>query len=146
MICETIYTLAENFDHPYRSGLISKTAQTAVRYWIDGIYDSNWKKQQDEWIIKSGIFELYHSGIDFLFVPVLLWPFDPGLGQQQWRQVISSAVPDRNVMSNEPESVLPITGNNPFEGEDPGYHSGARGQEIIANNYYQRISQDFGLV
>ena len=146
MICETIYTLAENFDHPYRSGLISKTAQTAVRYWIDGIYDSNWKKQQDEWIIKSGIFELYHAGINFLFVPVLLWPFDPALGQKQWRQVISSAVPDRNVMSNEPESVLPVCGNNPFEGNDPGYHSGARGQEIIANNYYQRISRDFGLV
>jgi hypothetical protein len=146
MICETIYTLAENFDHPYRSGLISKTAQTAVRYWIDGIYDSEWKKQQDEWIIKSGIFELYHSGINFLFVPVLLWPFDSTLGQQQWRQVISPAVPDRNVMFNEPESVLPICGNNPFEGEDPGYHSGPQGQEIIANNYYQRISRDFGLV
>jgi hypothetical protein len=89
---------------------------------------------------------LYHAGINFLFVPVLLWPFDPALGQKQWRQVISPAIPDRNVMSNEPESVLPICGNNPFEGNDPGYHSGARGQEIIANNYYQRISRDFGLV
>ena len=145
MICETIYTLAENFDHPYRSGLISKTAQTAIRYWIDSIYDSEWKKQQDEWIIKSGIFELYHAGINFLFVPVLLWPFDPALGQKQCRQVISAAVPDRNVMFNEPESVLPVCGNNPFDGDDPGYHSGPRGQEIVANNYYQRISQDFGL-
>ena len=52
MICETIFTLAENFDHPYRSGKINKTAQTAVRHYIDGIYDSEWKKQQDEWIIK----------------------------------------------------------------------------------------------
>jgi len=145
MICETIYTLAENFDHPYRSGLISKTAQTAVRHWIDGIYDSNWKKQQDEWIIKSGIFELYHAGINFLFVPVLLWPFDPGQGQHQWRDVITTAIPDRYLMSNEPESVLPLTGNNPFEGEDPGYHSGPVGQQLIADNYYRRITQDFGL-
>jgi len=146
MICETIYTLAENFDHPYRSGLISKTAQMAIRHWIDGIYDSEWKKQQDEWIIKSGIYELYHSDINFLFVPVLLWPFDPALGANHWRQTICPAVPDRNVMFNEPESVLPICGNNPFIGDDPGYHSGTRGQEIIASNYYQRISRDFGLV
>jgi hypothetical protein len=145
MICETIYTLAENFDHPYRSGLISNTAQTAVRHWIDGIYDSNWKKQQDEWIIKSGIYELYHSGINFLFVPVLLWPFDPALGQKQWRSVISAAISNRNVMFDESESVLPLTGNNPFEGEDPGYHSGPRGQQLIADNYYRRITQDFGL-
>ena len=144
MICETIYTLAENYSHPYRSGAINKTAQTAVRHYIDAIYDSNWKKQQDEWIIKEGIYELFHSGIDFLFVPVLLWPFDPALGQNQWRNTIT-AIPDRNVMFNEPESMLPICGNNTFEGEDPGYHSGAQGQEIIANNWYRRITQDFGL-
>lgn len=145
MICETIYTLAENYPHPYRSGLISKAAQTAVRHYIDAIYDSEWKKQQDEWLIKDGIFELYHAGIDFLFVPVLLWPFDPALGHNQWRKVITTAIPDRYVMFNEPESVLPICGDNPFTGEDPGYHSGIKGQQIIANNYYQRIVQDFKL-
>jgi hypothetical protein len=144
MICETIYTLAENFDHPYRSGLISKTAQTAVRHYIDGIYDSEWKKQQDEWIIKEGIYELYHSGINFLFVPVLLWPFDPELGNGQWRNVIST-IPDRMIMFNGEESIMPICGNNSFEGEDPGYHSGPLGQQIIADNYYRRITQDFGL-
>ena len=145
MICETIYTLAENFEHPYRSGLISKTAQTAVRYYIDGIYDSNWKKQQDEWIIKSGIYELFHAGINFLFVPVLLWPHDPILGEKQWRETVSQSIPDRYVMFSEPESVLPICGNNGFEGVDPGYHSGAHGQKIIADNYYHRISHDFAL-
>jgi hypothetical protein len=141
MICETIYTLAENYDHPYRSGLISKTAQTAVRHWIDGIYDSEWKKQQDEWIIKSGIYELYHAGIDFLFVPVLLWPFDPATGELQWRNILPPIVPDQYIMFNEPESVLPITGNHPFEGSDPGYHSSPRAQQIIAENYYLRIKR-----
>jgi hypothetical protein len=139
MICETIYTLAENFDHPYRSGLISKTAQTAVRYWIDGIYDSNWKKQQDEWIIKEGIFELYHAGINFLFVPVLLWPFDPDTGEQQWRDILPSSIPERYTMTSEPGSLLPITGNNPFAGPDPGYHSAPGAQKIIANNYLEII-------
>jgi hypothetical protein len=54
-------------------------------------------------------------------------------------------IPDRFVMSREPESVLPITGNNPFEGEDPGYHSGPQGQEIIADNYFRRIREDHGI-
>lgn len=145
MICETIYTLAENFQHPYRSGLISKTAQIAVRHYIDAIYDSEWKKQQDEWLIKEGIFELYHSGINFLFVPVLLWPFDPALGQRQWRDIIPAVIPDRNVMFNERESLLPICGNHPFVGEDPGYHSSLQGQQVIAANYYKRMVEDFAM-
>lgn len=145
MICETIYTLAENYDHPYRSGPISKPAQTAIRHYIDAIYDSEWKKQQDEWLIKEGIFELYHAGINFLFVPVLLWPYDPDLGKNQWREVIPKTIPDRYVMFDEFESVLPICGNNPFSGEDPGYHSSPQGQKIIAENYYRRITQDFDL-
>lgn len=142
MICETIFTLAENYSHPYRSGLIDRQTQTAVKHYIDGIYDSEWKKQQDEWIIKEGIFEMYHAGIAFLFVPVLLWPFDPAAGSRQWREVLPDVIPDRFIMFNEPESVLPICGNNTFVGEDPGYHSGPRGQEIIAENYYRRICQD----
>jgi hypothetical protein len=141
MICETIYTLAENFDHSYRSGLISKTTQTAIRHWIDGIYDSEWKKQQDEWIIKSGIFELYHAGINFLFVPVLLWPFDPEAGELQWKNILANSIPEKFTMSSEPESLLPITGNIPIGGLDPGYHSAPAAQVIIANNYYRRIQE-----
>jgi hypothetical protein len=48
-------------------------------------------------------------------------------------------------MTVERESVLPLTGNNPFVGEDPGYHSNAYGQKLNAENYYRRITQDFGL-
>ena len=145
MICETIYTLAENYQHPYRSRLIDKNTQTAIRYYIDCLYDSNWKKQQDEWIIREGILELYHSGIDFLFVPVLLWPFDPLAGNTQWRNILPASIPDRYTMWEEKQSPLPICGNNPFLGEDPGYHSGPLGQEIIAQNWYDRITRSFGI-
>jgi hypothetical protein len=48
MICETIFTLAENFSHPYRSGRIDVQTQKAVRHYIDAIYDNRWKKQMDE--------------------------------------------------------------------------------------------------
>jgi hypothetical protein len=144
MICETIYTLAENFDHPYRSGKINAFTQTAVKHYIDGIYDANWKKQMDEWIITEGVLQMYHDGLNFLVQPVLLWPFDPN-NLTQWRTAFPKIIPDCYIMLNESESVLPICGNNPFTGEDPGYHSGPQGQQIIADNWYRRITEDFGL-
>ena len=144
MICETIYTLAENFNHPYRSGLISKTAQTAVRHYIDGIYDSNWKKQQDEWIMVEGVLQMYFNGLAFLVQPSLLWPWNPD-NTMLWRQAFPAVLPDKFIMLNEPESVLPLTGNNSFEGEDPGYHGSPYSQELIAENWYRRITQDHGI-
>jgi hypothetical protein len=144
MICETIYTLAENFDHPYRSRKINTLSQTAVKHYIDSIYDANWKKQIDEWIITEGILQMYHDGLKFLVQPVLLWPFEAN-NQQLWRSAFPKVIPDQYIMLNERESVLPICGDNSFEGEDPGYHSGPRGQQIIADNWYRRITEDFEL-
>lgn len=144
MICETIFSLAENYNHAYRSGKINKETQQAIKQYVNFIYDSNWKKQMDEWIIIEGIIRLYLKDIKFIVFPGLLWPFDPD-NQSLWRDCIPSLVPDNYVVTNEKESVLPITGNNPFKGEDPGYHSNQRGQEIIAENWYQRIVNDFNL-
>ncbi len=144
MICETIFTLAENYPHPYRSGLISKEAQTAVRHYIDAIYDNHWKKQQDEWIITEGVLQMYHDGIAFLLQPVLLWPFDVN-NTDQWKKIMPSVIPAHYVMSDSMESVLSVCGNNPFTGEDPGYHSSPAGQQVIADNWYRRITQDHGL-
>jgi hypothetical protein len=145
MICETIFSLADNGPHAYRPTLISKQAQQAVKHYVDSLYDSNWKKQQDEWIIREGIIQLYLDGINFIVSPVLLWPFDQH-NQAQWRAAFPQLIPDRNIMLNEKESVLPLTGNNTFTGEDPGYHSSPYGQTLIAANYHRRITQDFGLV
>ena len=144
MICETIFSLAENYDHPYRSGLISKQAQTGIRHWIDSIYDTNWKKQMDEWIITEGVLQMFHDGLNFLVLPNLLWPFDPN-NQQQWRDVFPKIISDQYILINGHESPQGICGNNPFTGEDPGYHSNPRGQELIAENWYQRITEGFGL-
>jgi len=147
MICETIFTLAENYSHPYRSGSISQEAQTAVRHYIDAIYDNHWKKQQDEWIIVGGLLEMYLDGINFIVCPALLWPFEPS-NFALWRNSIPRTIPDHYVLLNQKESPLGICGNNPVEGHennDPGYHSNARGQEIIADNYYSRITKDHKL-
>jgi len=144
MICETIFSLAENGPHAYRSTPISKQAQQAVKYYIDSMYDSNWKKQQDEWIIREGIMQLYLDGINFVVSPVLLWPFDQH-NQGAWRDAFPQLIPDRNIMLAEKESVMPLTGNNPFSGADPGYHSSPYGQTLIAENWHRRIGQDFAL-
>ena len=145
MICETIFTLAENFGHAYRRSPISREAQTAIRHYVDAIYDSDWKKQQDEWIIREGIMMLYLEGIKFLVLPVLLWPFDPD-NQGLWRQAFPDLIPDHYVMQDSMQSPLAVCGNNRFKGPDPGYHSSPKGQEVIADNWFRRMRDDFGLV
>ena len=142
MICETISSLAENCHHFYRKGKINKDTQTAIKHYVNFIYDSNWKKQMDEWIIVEGLMRLYLEDIKFIVFPGLLWPFDPD-NQTLWRDAIPSLIPDKCVVTNELESVLRISGNNPFTGDDPGYHSNTVGQEIIAENWYQRIKRDY---
>ena len=139
MICETIFSLAGNGTHPYRLDLIPKDTQTAVKHYIDQLYDSNWKKQQDEWIIVEGILQMYFDGLAFFVQPVLLWPWDAN-NTKQWRQAFPKILPDQYIMLNEPESVLPLTGNNSYTGEDPGYHGSPYSQELIADNWYRRIS------
>lgn len=145
MICETIFSLAENYPHPYRSGKISKDAQTAVRHYIDSIYDNAWKKQQDEWIIVEGVLQMYLDGIKFLVLPNLLWPFDPD-NQTQWREAFPNTIPDYYIQLDCMQSPQAICGNNPFKGEDPGYHGNEQSQIIIADNWYNRIKKDFNLV
>lgn len=146
MICETIFTLAENFDHPYRMGRISRDAQRGIRAWIDSIYDNAWKKQCDEWIIREGVMMLYLDDIPFIVAPNLLWPFDPAW-PNQWREAFPRLIPDRYIITQGQHSPQAICGNNPFAPDpDPGYHSNARGQELIADMYYRKITQDFGLV
>ena len=139
MICETIFSLAENYPHPYRSGLISKETQKGIRYWIDSIYDNSWKKQQDEWIIVGGLLEMYLEGLKFLVVPELLWPWDE-TNENFWRESIPKHIPDHYISLN--GRLLGWCGDNPFDGDDPGYHSNACGQEIIADHWYQRMTED----
>jgi hypothetical protein len=74
--------------------------------------------------------------INFIVVPILLWPFDPN-NQSQWRDAFPAMIPDRNIMLNEKHSYLPISSRHEHVGEDPGYHSNPAGQEIIAENFYQ---------
>jgi hypothetical protein len=41
--------------------------------------------------------------------------------------------------------VQALSGNHPFEGEDPGYHSSPAGQEVIAAHWADHLHDHFGL-
>lgn len=134
MICETIFSLAENYPNRFRHGNIDSATQLAIKSYIDRIYDSAWKKQMDEWIITQGVLQMYLEDIRFLVVPSLLWPWDAN-NASCWRQAIPMSVPDQYIMLDGQHSPLAVCGANPFRGDDPGYHSNETGQKIIATNY-----------
>jgi hypothetical protein len=87
-------------------------------------------------MIREGVIAMFLDDIKFLVLPNLLWPFDPA-NVNQWRQAFPDLVPNHYINLDSAQSPQAICGNNPFKGEDPGYHSSASGQEIIAENFYQ---------
>jgi len=146
MICETIFSLAENYPHPYRSGKIDKNTQKGIRAYIDTIYDSNWKKQQDEWIIVEGVLQMYLDGLNFLVLPNLLWPFDSH-NFNQWRDAFPKIIPDHYLALDPGRTTQSACGNNPCDPKnDPGYHGNEQSQIQIADWWYERIKNDFNLV
>ena len=145
MICETIFSLAENYDHPYRSGKIDRHSQQAVRAYIDAIYDSEWKKQQDEWIIREGVLSMYLDGINFLFLPNLLWPFTPD-NPNQWRQAFPSLIPDHYLQLDPMRTPQVACGQHPCDPKnDPGYHGDNASQELIADWHLEYMKNGFGI-
>ena len=145
MICETIFSLAENYPHPYRSGKISKDAQQGVKTFIDTIYDNAWKKQQDEWIIREGVLSMYLDGIKFLFLPNFLWPFTPEK-PTQWRDAFPGIVPDCYLQLDPERTPQVACGKNPCElNNDPGYHGNSKSQELIANWHLEYMKNGFDL-
>lgn len=146
MICETIFSLAENYNQPYRSGLLDKNTQQSIRAYIDCIYDSNWKKQQDEWIIVEGILQMYLDGLKFLVLPNLLWPFDPD-NQSLWRDAFPKLIPDHYIQLDPGRTPQVACGNFPCTPEnDPGYHGSEQSQIQLAEWWYERIVRDFNLL
>lgn len=135
MISETIFSLAENYDHFYRSSKIDKDTQQAVKHYINFLYDSNWKLQQDRWIISEGIFRLFHEGIPFLVVACNIWTSDTV------RKAFPSVIPDQCFTLRYEDTPAYATNAYPFTGDDPGYHGNEESQEYLANRYYLHIKK-----
>jgi hypothetical protein len=143
MICETIFSLAENCPHPYRSTKIARDTQNAVKQYVNFLYDSAWKRQQDQWIIRDGIMQLHYAGIPFLLASDSIW--------KSWelRSQFPTAIPDRCLILHQyltPSAVgADARWKLPNPNEDPGYHTTPAGQEYIADMYHAIIKQHWQL-
>jgi hypothetical protein len=135
MICETIFSLAENYQHPYRSKRIDSDTQQAVKQYVNHLYDSAWKKQMDTWIIRDGIVQAYLAGIKFIVLPDNLWTC------QTVRDIIPKIVPNRYLMTTQEWVPAHATFLHPFVGEDPGYHGSPESQKYLADIYYKVITE-----
>lgn len=146
MICETIFSLAENYDHDYRPTKISKDAQLAVKAYINNLYDSNWKRQMDEWIISDGLVRLVEAGIPFSVEGGLLWPHTSMTGEM--RKALPSIITDKYLRLDNSECIGHATWLYPLKdkNDDPGYHGDPASQEHIAEVYYNIIKNVWGLV
>jgi len=137
MICETIFSLAENYDHPYRSSKINKDTQAAVKQYINFMYDSEWKRQQDQWIIRDGIMQLFYAEIPFLLVACNIWTSDTV------RDQFPSVIDDRYFTLQYEATPAYSTNAWPFAGKDPGYHGSPKSQEYLADVYYRLITENW---
>jgi hypothetical protein len=136
MICETIFSLAENYEHPYRSTRIDQNTQGAVKQYVNFMYDSEWKRQQDEWIMRDGIMQLHYAGIPFLLVANNLWT------SNTVREAFPSVVPDKCFTLLYEDTPAYSTNAWPFIGpRDPGYHGDPKSQEYLADIYYKLIKE-----
>jgi hypothetical protein len=135
MICETIVTLAENRDNPYRVGKVDKNTQAAIKQYINHLYDAGWKRQQDEWIMRDGIMQLFYAGIPFLVVATDLW------NTGNIRQAIPQVVNDRYLTMADHETPYYAVNKWPFKGTDPGYHGSPASQTYLAEIYYGKICE-----
>lgn len=135
MICETIFSLAENYPHPYRSRKLDKDTQNAVKQYVNFLYDSNWKLQMDTWIMRDGIVQLYLAGIKFIVLPDNLW------SAQTVRHIIPDLVPDKYLIQRNEDLPCHATFLHKFTGEDPGYHGSPESQTYLADIYYKIITE-----
>ena len=137
MISETIFSLAEGYEHPYRSARIDKNTQNAVKQYINLLYDSNWKLQQDKWIIRDGIMQLFYAGIPFLLVANSIW------NSNTVRAAFPAVVDDKYFTLDFKQT--PAYASNEWElpdkSKDPGYHTLPEGQVYLADTYYKIIKE-----
>jgi hypothetical protein len=140
MVCETIFSLVEEKDHPYRSGAISKDQISALKWYVDQLYDSNWKRQQDMWIMRDAAVSLLDAKINFIINPCLLWRSSDE-PSAHYRAAFPNIVPDHNIWldwsTNLPECLF----RHPPVGDDPGYHGSPESQTLFANHVLEHIKQ-----
>jgi hypothetical protein len=131
MISETIFSIIDWPTHPYRDRPLSAEIKFAVKSYAACLYDLNWKTQCDNWIIASGLWDLHDRGIPFLYNPWVL-------NTNKLLHSLPTWFVEKYVLNQEFDFYKIMREYEP--NVDPGYHTSAEGQIIIANNYFNRIS------
>ena len=141
MICETIFSLAENYSHDYRSSKLDKSTNLAIKYYINHIYDANWKCQMDRWIISDGIVKMYEAGLNFIVVTNNLW-LDPVQADADIPQLVLR----KHLMLDTALCPVMVTSAYPYTGTDPGYHGSPTSQIQLAQLYLGMMRDRFGII
>ena len=135
ILSESLSTLASNRLNPNRTNPLSKAKYQAIKNYISHLYDSNWKLQLDTWIMRDGIVEAYLQGMKFFVLPDNLWSV------KTVRDIIPNIIPDKFLITEDKFTpsharyLYPVK----LENQDPGYHSDPKGQEYLADKYYNII-------
>lgn len=143
MIFETIFSLAENYEHEYR-GKLDKDTHRAVQAYVNHLYDSNWKRQVDQWIIADGLTKLHDAGIPFSVEPGMLWELWP---RDSFNALLPKVIDDRCIRKTNEETASHATYLFPLAdtSKDPGYHGALASQEYLADMFYDIIKNQWEL-
>jgi hypothetical protein len=145
LICENYNSLVHEWVHPYRKKHpISKEATQAIKDFVSYLYDANWKKQQDQWIIEHGCLELVQHNIPFVMIPTLsLWQNEgPKLLDTKYYTL------DANLYCpcfNGGKPEFSFGDYRTEHNKDPGYHTNYAGQIYLADQYQNLMKERWGL-
>jgi hypothetical protein len=147
LISETIFTLTREGPHAYRTHELDAKLREAVSNYILYMYDSEWKKQQDEWILRDGFTQLHKANIPFL----ILNSFNFLQSREKLQTLFDDSAYDKYLLENDNDCpvniqhLYPYTDDNDYT-KDPGYHTSPAGQIVLAKKYYDIIKDKWGLV
>ena len=134
MIFETIFSLAGNYTHEYRTGKLDGGTVNALMHYVNFLYDSNWKQQQDQWIIVDGLVKLHDANIPFAIDKGMLW--------SEWH-LFKDSLPSFILpyIVHEDVGVLSTCAKYSCKpNDDPGYHSDPKAQQVLAEMFYDKFN------
>lgn len=129
MISETIFSIIDWPQHPYRDRPIKSDVKHATKSYAAVIYDPAWKSQCDSWVLNSGLWELHNKNIKFLYNPWILGR--EMIDLPQWFQ-------DKYCIGEQVNLISLMKKYAPEQ--DPGYHTTEQGQQYIKDQYIKFMS------
>lgn len=143
LISETMFSLTSPWQHTYRKELLKPEIHEAVRQYIMYLYDSEWKMQQDEWILRDGLNQLHQAKIPFL----VFTSFTFLQTAEKLKLLMNNSEYEKYLIDDERKSPIEVCNSHPYDKQigDPGYHTSPEGQLVVAENCYDIIKNRWNL-